>query len=110
RVDEHQAERVLLRQPFVGGGGERQVHDVAAVDIEADEGEIVGAALLRDRRAQEHAGPGQRDEQMVTLWRWRPKALRALRVAHARGAAWFLALGGGVGDRSRLAGPGPGHG
>src|SRR3954464_14903085 len=75
RMQEYEAERILLRQTLVGGGSVRQVRDVPSIDVENHESQIVGAALLRDRGAQEDSRTCQRDEIVRADWRGRLQAL-----------------------------------
>src|SRR5207253_1885417 len=79
-----------------------QVRDIAAVDVENDERDVIGAALLRHRSAEEHAGTVERDERMRALRHRRLQSLCAFRIADAGGAAWGWPARNRLDDRSFL--------
>ena len=87
RMQEHEAVRVLLRQALVGGAGVREVCDIPPIDVEDHERQVVGAALLRDRGAEEYPRTVERYEVVRSDWRGRLQTLRPLRVADPGGAS-----------------------
>src|SRR5262245_31240818 len=86
-MEDCESERIVLGQALVRQCSERDARDIAAVDVERDERQVVRTTLLRYLGGQEHAGTPQRYEIMSAIRRRCFQPLRTFGLAHAAGAS-----------------------